>query len=51
MFFSQCGKTRLQQELPELRWERVLFIDESPPEGCHAPAKLLPSDVGTVAAR
>ena len=42
--FLQCGETRLKEELPELRRENVWFVDESPPEGCHAPAELLPSD-------
>ena len=43
---SQWGETRLQEELPELRQERVRFVDESPPEGCHALVELLHSDVG-----
>lgn len=43
---SQRGVARLQEELPELRRERIGFVNDLPPEGCPAPAELLPLDVG-----
>ena len=33
--FPQRSEARLQEELPELWWERVRLIDDSRLEGCH----------------
>lgn len=40
------GEAKLQEELPELRRERVLLVDDFPPNCCHALEQLLPPDVG-----
>lgn len=44
MFAPNAARLGCKEELPELRREGIRLVDETPPEGCHAPTELLPSD-------
>ena len=43
--FPGRGEARLQEELPELWRERIRLVDDTSPEGWHAPSELLASDI------